>query len=125
MSSPSTPTSLQYAQAATVNPVGFKIALELLLKTRVARTSIAEVPFGFSKRIAGESKLSSKVIFRYVTHLAALYRWRMGLFGLLFFEAALVGACWLALHGLDIGLVWWSQYQRQTRRRREKFKLDV
>lgn len=108
-----------------MNPVGFKIALELLLKTGVRRHAIAEIPFGFSKRVAGESKLSTKVIFRYVAHLAALYRWRMGFFGLIFFELCLVGACWVALRLLEVGNVQWNQRQRQTRRKREKFKLDV
>ncbi|EJD41621.1 hypothetical protein AURDEDRAFT_115387 [Auricularia subglabra TFB-10046 SS5] len=113
-----------YRKSAPVNPVGFKIALELLQKTRVPRNAIAEVPFGFSKRVAGESKLSSKVVVRYVMHLAALYRWRMGLFGLLLFESALVGVCWLALHGFELVRVYWHRRQR-SHRQREKFKLDV
>ncbi|KAJ7089029.1 nucleotide-diphospho-sugar transferase [Mycena crocata] len=114
-----------YAHSATVNPVGFKIALELLLKTGVPRDAVAEVPYSFSKRTVGASKLSGKVVFRYLLHLAALYRWWMGFFGLIVLELALVGACWVALNVLEVGGTWWKRRRRAELRRREKFKFDV
>ncbi|KAJ7211626.1 nucleotide-diphospho-sugar transferase [Mycena pura] len=114
-----------YTQAAHVNPVGFKIALELLLKTGIPDDRVAEVSYAFAKRTVGASKLSSKTVLKYLFHLATLYRWRMGFFGLVFFEALLVGGCWVALYALEVGVVWWRQQRRQAYRRREKGRLDV
>ncbi|KAF7334949.1 Dolichol-phosphate mannosyltransferase subunit 1 [Mycena venus] len=117
-----------YAQSAPVNPVGFKIALELLLKTHISRSpshSLAEIPYSFTKRTLGASKLSNKIIFRYLFHLAALYRWRLGFLGVVVMEVALVGACWVALWGLEKASAWWKRRRRAELRRREKFKLDV
>ncbi|CAJ1012494.1 putative Glycosyl transferase family 2 [Leishmania naiffi] len=62
--------------ACEVNPIGYKIALELFVKCRVQR--FAEVNFHFSIRAYGESKLTGKVIFNYLQHLYALYLFKMG-----------------------------------------------
>ncbi|CAK4642396.1 hypothetical protein LEN26_000003 [Aphanomyces euteiches] len=59
------------ARKSEVNPVGFKIALELYVKCRVKKH--AEVPIHFGVRVHGESKLSSKVIVSYLQHLVDLY----------------------------------------------------
>ena len=56
-------------------PTGFKIALEILVKCRPA--PLAEVPFRFGERLAGESKLGPNVIASYARHLVRLYRWRL------------------------------------------------
>lgn len=116
---------LQYRQSSRVNPVGFKIALELLLKTGVSRNSVAEVAYSFSKRTVGESKLSSKTIFRYVFHLAALYRWWIGFFGLILLELVLVAACWVGLFAVEFAARLWRQRRRQDFRKRQKYRLDV
>ncbi len=60
-----------YLQARRLTPLGYKIGLELLCKTRAAR--VVEVPIHFSNRVAGESKLSLKEQFRYLEHLSRLY----------------------------------------------------
>jgi dolichol-phosphate mannosyltransferase len=60
-----------YAQARHLTPLGYKIGLELLSKTRVRR--VHEIPIHFGKRLAGESKLSLKEQFRYLEHLSRLY----------------------------------------------------
>ncbi|KAJ7070120.1 nucleotide-diphospho-sugar transferase [Mycena amicta] len=114
-----------YAQSTLVNPVGFKIALELLLKTRVPDSHVGEVSYAFAKRTVGSSKLSSKTIIKYLFHLAALYRWQMGFFGMLLLEVLLVAGCWGALYALDIAVRWWKQWRRRELRRREKGRLDV
>ncbi|KAJ7723025.1 nucleotide-diphospho-sugar transferase [Mycena olivaceomarginata] len=114
-----------YAHSAPVNPVGFKIALELLLKTHSSSHALAEVPYSFTKRTLGASKLSNKIIFRYLFHLMALYRWRLGFVGVVLMEVALVGACWVALWVLEKGGAWWKRRRRAQLRRREKFNLDV
>ncbi|VVB53748.1 Glycosyltransferase AglD [uncultured archaeon] len=58
----------------TLNPLGFKILLEIAVKGHVSK--ITEVPFTFKDRLAGESKLNSKEQINYLKHLFALYRYR-------------------------------------------------
>lgn len=55
-------------------PIGYKIALEVLVKCRPE--PIVEVPFVFERRLAGESKLGYRQIVAYVQHLKRLYGWR-------------------------------------------------
>lgn len=56
---------------AQVNPIGFKICLELYVKCGIK--SHVEVPIVFGVRTAGESKLTGKVIINYINHLLELY----------------------------------------------------
>ena len=58
-----------------LNPVGYKIGLELLVKGGFRR--IREIPIHFSQRKYGESKLSLKEQLLYLRHL-----WRLSLFKL-------------------------------------------
>ena len=60
-----------YARAQRLTPLGYKIALELMCKSRVA--SVREVPIHFAERTRGESKLTLKEQFRYLEHLSRLY----------------------------------------------------
>jgi dolichol-phosphate mannosyltransferase len=62
----------------SLNVAGFKIALELLIKAHVPSTLIAEVPFSFGVRAHGESKLTGKVVVKYIEQLVALYRHQLG-----------------------------------------------
>jgi dolichol-phosphate mannosyltransferase len=55
---------------------GFKICLELLVRSPV--TSVAEVPYVFVGRTAGESKMSQKEALGYLSQLWLLYRVRYG-----------------------------------------------
>lgn len=74
--------------AGDVNPIGYKIALELFVKCDVQR--FEEVGFNFATRTFGESKLTGKVIVNYLQHLHALYVYRLGaLFYLLVLVAVL------------------------------------
>lgn len=65
-----------FAQANELDPVGFKIALELIVKCQCEE--IAEVPIQFHDRKHGQSKLNLKEQFLYLCHLKRLYahRWR-------------------------------------------------
>ena len=63
-----------WEQAARLDPIGYKIALELYVKGRCTRP--AEVPIQFAARAAGTSKLSLPEQGRYLRHLARLYRYR-------------------------------------------------
>jgi len=60
--------------AADLDPIGYKIALELYVKCRCSRP--AELPIQFAARTAGRSKLGGAVVLRYLIHLAKLYRFR-------------------------------------------------
>jgi dolichol-phosphate mannosyltransferase len=64
----------RWQAAAAVNPIGYKIALELYVKARCRRPG--EVPIEFGIRQAGESKLTGKVLVHYLLHLVQLYRFR-------------------------------------------------
>lgn len=61
-------------RAANLNPVGYKIVLELAVKTGCRRPT--EIPIAFAQRQAGESKLSLSEQLRYLNHLVRLYWFR-------------------------------------------------
>jgi len=58
-------------RAKSLNPTGYKIGLELMVRCRC--TEIAEVPIRFRDREQGESKLTMKQNLLYLAHLARLY----------------------------------------------------
>jgi dolichol-phosphate mannosyltransferase len=57
-----------------LNPVGFKIGLEMIVKA--GPRVIAEVPIRFSERLHGSSKLSLREQVNYLVHLKRLYEYR-------------------------------------------------
>ena len=59
-----------------LNPIGYKIGLELMIKCHCRR--IREVPIFFAERVYGESKLSFKEQFQYLRHLCRLYLYKLG-----------------------------------------------
>jgi dolichol-phosphate mannosyltransferase len=66
--------SLRHADP--LNPIGYKIGLELLAKTHIHPTRVAEVPITFRNRVHGQSKLTMKEQFKYLEHLSRLYDYR-------------------------------------------------
>ena len=78
-----------------LDPIGYKIALELYVKCGCRKPT--EVPIRFETRAAGESKLSAAEQLRYIRHLSRLYRFRFPWCPWLA-TALLVGA---------VALVWW------------------
>jgi dolichol-phosphate mannosyltransferase len=64
-----------FARSDALNPIGYKIGLELIIKARCQR--VREIPIAFVDRAAGESKLSLGEQWRYLVHLKRLYlhRW--------------------------------------------------
>ncbi len=66
-----------YERAAPLNPVGYKIALELIVKCNCS--IIREVPIRFAQRQFGESKLSVGERFNYLRHLSRLLQFKYGL----------------------------------------------
>ncbi|GAA3220848.1 hypothetical protein GCM10020256_27240 [Streptomyces thermocoprophilus] len=56
--------------ADTLKPLGYKILLELAVRSRPR--AVAEVPFVFQERYAGESKSTAREGLRFLRHLAGL-----------------------------------------------------
>lgn len=59
-----------------LNPVGYKILLELIVKH--GWKNVVEVPIRFADRQAGRTKLTTGEQLRYLKHLARLYGWILG-----------------------------------------------
>jgi dolichol-phosphate mannosyltransferase len=57
-----------------LNPVGYKIGLEILVKGRYSK--VVEVPIRFADRKAGKSKLGASVGLKYVDHALTLYEYK-------------------------------------------------
>ncbi|MCD6324505.1 MAG: glycosyltransferase family 2 protein, partial [Desulfurococcales archaeon] len=57
-------------EGAQLNPKGFKILLEILVRGRYSR--VCEEPFKFGVRAHGESKLGGREIFNYLAHVIQL-----------------------------------------------------
>jgi dolichol-phosphate mannosyltransferase len=62
------------ARKVRISAGGFKICLELLVRGRPG--SVVEVPYVFSDRAAGESKMNLKEALGYVTQLRDLWRFQ-------------------------------------------------
>ena len=79
------------------NPIGFKIALEIMV--RCGCSAVVDVPITFRERTAGESKLSPKQNVEYLQQLASLYlfAYRKTLVALAVAGAALLVALYRAL----------------------------
>lgn|SRR3989338_2412850 len=54
-----------------LNPLGYKILLEILVKGRYKKA--VEHPFVFKNRAYGKTKLDSKIVFHYFVHVVRLY----------------------------------------------------
>lgn len=66
----------KFLASARPEPLGYKIALELIVKARCRH--VAEVPIHFVVRERGESKLSLSVQVQYLRQLGRLYLHRLG-----------------------------------------------
>lgn len=58
-------------EGVELDPIGFKIGLEVIAKARYA--NVLEVPYVFTDRVAGESKLNQKEILNYLKQLGKIY----------------------------------------------------
>jgi dolichol-phosphate mannosyltransferase len=88
-------------EVSTLKPRGFKILLEILARKSLR---VAEVPFDFAGRHAGESKASMRQGFHFVTQLATLRFGKMSLFAVIGAFGALVNLVimWALTHsGVD------------------------
>jgi dolichol-phosphate mannosyltransferase len=62
-------------EGVELDPIGFKIGLEVVAKAHYI--GALEVPYVFTDRIVGESKLNQKEIFNYLKQLGKLYSARL------------------------------------------------
>ncbi len=58
-------------EGVQLDPIGFKIGLEVIAKARYG--NVLEVPYVFTDRVAGESKLNQKEIINYLKQLGKIY----------------------------------------------------
>jgi dolichol-phosphate mannosyltransferase len=80
-------------EGITLDPLGWKIVLEVIVKTK---SRVMEIPIVFADREEGESKLGLKAQVDYLRHLGRLYAYRYPLF----FE--FVKFCLVGLTGLVV-----------------------
>ena len=66
----------ELAQGVRISAGGFKICLELLVRARPGK--VAEVPYVFEGRTAGQSKMNLKEAMGYLVQLRDLHRFRRG-----------------------------------------------
>ncbi len=71
-----------------LNPVGYKIGLELIVKCRCR--NVVEIPIDFADRVSGTSKLSFKEQLRYLKHLKRLFDFKFQNYAY-FIQFALIG----------------------------------
>jgi len=69
-------TRTTFENGRDINPIGYKIALELIVKCRCERT--VEIPIHFEDRRFGKSKLTLKQQLLYLQHLRRLYIYKFG-----------------------------------------------
>ncbi len=62
-------------ESVELDPIGFKIGLEVIAKARYGKA--IEVPYVFTDRVAGESKLNQGEILNYLRQLGRIYRARL------------------------------------------------
>jgi dolichol-phosphate mannosyltransferase len=83
---------------AKLNPIGYKIGLEILLMGNMQK--VTEVPFVFDDRTAGKSKLKAKTQIDYLKHIFSLM-WRTGEYKrfIKFIAVGLIGT------GVNVGIL--------------------
>lgn len=64
-----------FLAAHDLQPIGYKIGLELIVKCRA--TNVREVPIHFGRRLRGQSKLDLRECIRYLRHVSRLMGYRI------------------------------------------------
>lgn len=93
-----------FDQAQDLNPVGYKIGLELIVKCNV--DNVAEVPIHFKDRVHGESKLTLKEQLNYLKHIRRLYIHRFGN-TMYFLQFIVVGSSGVVVNLATLTLLLW------------------
>jgi dolichol-phosphate mannosyltransferase len=95
-----------FERATALNPVGYKIGLELLVRCKVAKA--AEIPIHFAQRQKGESKLSFKEQLRYIQHVRRLFTYCYPNWAALI-QFLVVGATGLVVNLVALTLLLWAR----------------
>jgi dolichol-phosphate mannosyltransferase len=66
-------------EGVELDPIGFKIGLEVIAKAKYGRA--LEVPYVFTDRVAGLSKLNQNEVFNYLRQLRRIYASRFACMG--------------------------------------------
>lgn len=93
-----------FLAAKDLNPIGYKIGLELLVKTKANK--VTEVPITFADRVKGESKLNLKEQLNYIRHIKRLFDYKFGNLSY-FIQFAISGAIGLIANILLLNLFLW------------------
>ncbi len=88
--------SESYHAADALNPIGYKVGLELMVKCRCRH--VREVPIHFADRLHGQSKLNFAEQLKYLRHLRRLSDYKFGWF------SKFVQFCFVGFSGLPIDL---------------------
>lgn len=91
-----------FARARELNPIGYKIGLELIVKCGLE--NVGEVPIHFTDRVHGESKLSLREQLNYLLHLRRLYLFKYAAWSSAV-QFALVGAAGVVVNLAFVTLV--------------------
>ncbi|MGE8104792.1 glycosyltransferase [Allorhizobium sp. NPDC080224] len=91
-----------FEKARELNPVGYKIGLELIVKCGFE--NVAEVPIHFADRVYGESKLTLKEQLKYLQHIRRLYIHEFGN-AMHFLQFLVVGASGTAVNLLVLSAI--------------------
>ena len=81
---------------AGLDPIGFKICLDIIVRQAIPNKRIHEIPIFFADRKFGHSKLDSQEALNYLHHLSRLYRFKLPHLATLTLFA-LVGCCGLVV----------------------------
>ena len=94
-----------FDRARSLNPVGYKVALELIVKCGFE--NVGEVPIHFTDRRFGESKLTLSEQLRYIQHLRRLYMFQFA--GMMYLAQFLVvGASGVVVNLAVLTLLVWT-----------------
>lgn len=99
-----------FETAKDLNPVGYKIGLELIVKCGFS--NVGEVPIHFSDRVHGESKLTLKEQLNYLKHVRRLYIHRFGN-AMYFLQFLAVGASGTVVNLVALTLLLWMGVSNQ------------
>lgn len=91
-----------FEKARDLNPVGYKIGLELIVKCGFE--NVGEVPIHFVDRVYGESKLTLKEQLKYIQHIRRLYLHEFAN-AMYFLQFLIVGASGTLVNLLVLSLV--------------------
>jgi dolichol-phosphate mannosyltransferase len=91
-----------FERAKDLNPIGYKFALELIIKCPCR--NVVEIPIFFADRQRGESKLSLAEQARYILHLKRLYDYHYGKASR-FLQFCLIGASGVVVNLLTYSIL--------------------